>query len=134
MKKKVSKKDIYITYYTKEYGKIEFTKIEFTREEWERFIKSVTLHREDGPAMEWADGFSKQWFLNGKLHRIDGPAVEWATGDKQWSVEYADGDKEWWIDNKEYSEKDFDQITKEVKALPLELKLTDPRDWVREWK
>ena len=41
------------------------------------------LHREDGPAIEYADG-AKAWYLNGKLHREDGPAVEWAGGDKEW--------------------------------------------------
>jgi len=30
-------------------------------------------HREDGPAVEDADG-TKKWFLNDKLHREDGPA------------------------------------------------------------
>ena len=39
------------------------------------------LHREDGPAVEFADG-DKFWYLNGKLHREDGPAVEYADGDK----------------------------------------------------
>ena len=32
------------------------------------------LHREDGPAIEWADG-SCNWMLDGKLHRAGGPAV-----------------------------------------------------------
>ena len=41
------------------------------------------LHREDGPAVEWADG-TKAWWLNGKLHREDGPAVEYANGSKFW--------------------------------------------------
>ena len=41
------------------------------------------LHREDGPAVEYADGI-KQWYLNGKLHREDGPAVEYPSGDKYW--------------------------------------------------
>ena len=41
------------------------------------------LHREDGPAIEWADG-SKYWYLNGELHREDGPASEWAGGYKEW--------------------------------------------------
>ena len=27
---------------------------------------------------------SKFWFLNGKLHREDGPAVEYADGGKSW--------------------------------------------------
>ena len=31
----------------------------------------------------YEDG-SKQWYLNGKLHREDGPACEWANGDKSW--------------------------------------------------
>ncbi len=31
----------------------------------------------------YTDGY-KEWFLNGKLHREDGPAVEWADGDKAW--------------------------------------------------
>jgi hypothetical protein len=41
------------------------------------------LHREDGPAVEWADG-SKHWYLNSKRHREDGPAIEYANGDKSW--------------------------------------------------
>ena len=41
------------------------------------------LHREDGPAVECADG-RKEWYLNGQLHREDGPAVEYANGDKEW--------------------------------------------------
>jgi hypothetical protein len=45
------------------------------------------LHREDGPAIEWADG-TKSWYLNGNLHREDGPAVEWANGDKQWCLNH----------------------------------------------
>jgi hypothetical protein len=43
------------------------------------------LHREDGPAVEYANG-SKFWYLNGKLHREDGPAIEWADGDKSWHL------------------------------------------------
>ena len=41
------------------------------------------LHREDGMAVELADG-TKYWYLNGIRHRIDGPAVEWADGYKAW--------------------------------------------------
>ena len=44
---------------------------------------SFELHREDGPAIEWANG-DKDWYRNGKLHREDGPAIEWADGDKYW--------------------------------------------------
>ena len=41
------------------------------------------LHREDGPAMEWASG-GKSWWLNGERHREDGPAIECASGSKSW--------------------------------------------------
>ena len=47
------------------------------------------LHREDGPAVEWA-GVDKAWYLNGKRHREDGPAIEWANGSKCW---YLNGEK-----------------------------------------
>ena len=40
-------------------------------------------HREDGPAVEYADG-SKYWYVDGKLHRTDGPAVECTSGTKLW--------------------------------------------------
>ena len=41
------------------------------------------LHRDDGPAIEWANG-TTFWFLNGEQHREDGPAIEWANGSKLW--------------------------------------------------
>ncbi len=37
------------------------------------YYKGKLLHREDGPAIEWADG-SKYWYKNGKLNKEDGPA------------------------------------------------------------
>ncbi len=43
------------------------------------------LHREDGPAIEYADG-DKHWYINGKCHREDGPAVECANGTKYWHI------------------------------------------------
>jgi hypothetical protein len=76
------------------------------------------LHREDGPAAEWADG-NKFWCLNGNLHRKDGPAIEYADGTKAWYIngnchrengpayEYADGTKEYYLDGIKYSEKEF---------------------------
>ena len=41
------------------------------------------LHREDGPAIEYASGY-KAWYINGERHREDGPAIEWASGNKGW--------------------------------------------------
>jgi hypothetical protein len=60
------------------------------------------LHREDGPACEWADG-SKFWFLNGQRHRVDGPAYEWANGDK-----------EWYLNNNRYTFQDYLKKLKEM--------------------
>jgi len=51
--------------------------------------KAKTIrHRQDGPAVEGADGY-KAWWVDNQLHRLDGPAVE-----------AANGRKEWWIDGK----------------------------------
>ena len=41
------------------------------------------LHREDGPACEYAGG-DRHWYLNGQRHREDGPACEYANGDRYW--------------------------------------------------
>ena len=43
------------------------------------------LHREDGPAIEWSDGF-KAWYINGECHRVNGPAIELANGDRYWYI------------------------------------------------
>ena len=45
--------------------------------------KDGKFHREDGPAVEWANG-DKSWYINDKLHRTDGPAIEYASGSKEW--------------------------------------------------
>ena len=76
------------------------------------------LHREDGPAVEYADG-SKFWYLNGKLHREDGPAIEYSNGTKYWLIngkrhredgpanEYADGSKLWYLNGEELTEEEW---------------------------
>ena len=76
-------------------------------------------HREDGPAVEYADGY-KAWYLNGKYHREDGPAIEYAGGTKEWfingklhredgpAVEYTNGYKGFYLDNILYkNEEDY---------------------------
>jgi hypothetical protein len=72
-------------------------------------------HREDGPAIEGADG-SKEWYLNDQFHREDGPAVEYADGWKEWwvndqlhredgpAIEYVNGSKEWWLNGQLHRE------------------------------
>ena len=39
------------------------------------WVKDAFLHREDGPAVEDADGCYKAWYKHGKFHREDGPAI-----------------------------------------------------------
>ena len=70
------------------------------------------LHREDGPAIEYADSH-KEWYFNGKCHRENGPAVEYADGTKHWylngmrhreggpAVECSNGAKIWWLHGKQ---------------------------------
>jgi hypothetical protein len=53
------------------------------------------FHREDGPAIEYADG-TKQWWSNGNRNRIDGPAVIYPTGEKFWFLDgYSYTYEEW---------------------------------------
>ncbi len=51
------------------------------------WYRNGLLHREDGPAVEWASG-AREWFRDGKHHRDDGPAIEWANAVHYW---YRDG-------------------------------------------
>ena len=72
--------------------------------------EKTILHREDGPAIEYADG-SKGWYQNNRLHRIDGPALEWFDGDVFWYQNSklhrmdgpahitSGGGKEWWVNH-----------------------------------
>jgi hypothetical protein len=53
------------------------------------------LHREDGPAIEYANG-DKFWYKNGLIHRENGPARE-----------FYDGFKEYWLNGKQVKEKDL---------------------------
>jgi hypothetical protein len=94
------------------------------------------LHREDGPAIEYANG-DKAWRLNGKLHREDGPAAEDVDGNKSWwlngklhredgpAIEYANGDKSWWVNGKWYSEEDWKKEVARIKCpcSPVENKV-----------
>jgi hypothetical protein len=75
-------------------------------------------HREDGPAVIYADG-GQAWWLNDKLHRTDGPAVILADGTQEWyqngkphredgpAVIYADGTQEWYLNGKELTESEW---------------------------
>lgn len=58
------------------------------------------IHREDGPALDYADGY-KAWYINGKRHRTDGPAIE-----------YGDGYKAWHLNGEQLTEEEFNNKIK----------------------
>ena len=45
-----------------------------------RYYVDHSLHREDGPAVEYKNG-NKYWYINGVFYREDGPALEYIDGD-----------------------------------------------------
>lgn len=49
----------------------------------QRWYLNGQLHREDGPAVIWADG-NQEWYRNGLRHREDGPALIYANGNQEW--------------------------------------------------
>jgi hypothetical protein len=73
------------------------------------------LHREDGPAVEYANG-ARAWYLNGIKHRKDGPAIVHSDESKHWyisgklhredgpAVEYLDGHRYWYVAGKLHRE------------------------------
>ena len=97
------------------------------------------LHREDGPAIEYASG-DKSWYLNGKYHREDGPAIEYANGTKYWylngnlhredgpACEYANGSKYWYLNGEEFSKKKWKKRIKKTHNIIIdgkEIELSD---------
>ena len=76
------------------------------------------LHREDGPAIEYANGSRSLW-VNGERHREDGPAIEWGDGGRSWylngklhredgpAIERSNGDRSWWVDGERLTEAEF---------------------------
>ena len=76
-------------------------RIEVDMYDTRRYFNSAgELHRDDGPAVEDANG-SKFWCQNGRLHRTDGPAIEWAHGIN-----------EWWINGVILTDAEFNQRVK----------------------
>jgi hypothetical protein len=106
--------------------KVSTAKVTAEMTEW--FNEKGQLHRLDGPAAEWADGY-KCWYQNGFIHRMDGPAEEWSDGSKFWyqngqrhrldgpAAEWADGSKSWHIMGKPMPEAKFLAKTKGIKQL-----------------
>ena len=60
-------------------------KVKVTDKVTKWYNKSNQLHRDEGPAIEYARG-GKEYFINGERHREDGPAIEWANGSKYYYI------------------------------------------------
>ena len=99
--------------------KPQYIEIDKNGSKWYYSDKELTtLHRDDGPAYEGANG-DKEWFINGKRHRDDGPAIKYTDGSKAWwingqrhrddgpAVEWADGSKAWYLTGKNITEAEF---------------------------
>ena len=64
----------------------EYTKTDNNGSKFYYKDKAMTIiHREDGPAIEDADGTSV-WYLNGRVHRMDGFAFETVSGHRAWFI------------------------------------------------
>jgi hypothetical protein len=69
------------------------------------------------------DGGYNGWFLNGKLHREDGPATEYASGTKYW---YLNGEKVTEEEHKRKTSKVVEMTMEEInKALGKQVKVVE---------
>ena len=92
------------------------------------YYKNDLLHREDGPALEYDNGYQK-WYLNGLRHRDNNlPAVIYKNNDQEYwfhgkqhredgpAVIY-DKQHEYWIHGTQYSEDEFNFLILEKNKL-----------------
>jgi hypothetical protein len=94
--------------------------------------KAMTIyHREDGPALKYADG-AEFWYQDNVLHRVGEPAAIYADGVQVWLCNgekhnpdgYAyinpnSGEKQYWIFGKLLTEKEFLKRTQPAYEEPL---------------
>ena len=109
------------------------------------WCRNGVKHRDgDLPAVEHTDG-TKVWLKYGKRHRDgDNPAVIYEEGTKVWckndiahredgpALEYTNGDKYYYLEGIQYTQENYYKTLKEIDNLPIELKLTHEKEWVRE--
>ena len=69
------------------------------------YYSNDLLHREGGPAAEYANGH-KEWYVNGELHRLDGPAIE-----------YNNGNRAWYLNGEYSSEEEHKRLVKMINFL-----------------
>ena len=86
---------------------IEYT-VKVYLDGYKEWFLNGKLHREDGPAIEYASG-TKFWYLNGKRHREDGPAIE-----------YSSGNKVWYLNDDKVTEEEHKRMTSPVVEMTME--------------
>ena len=120
-------------YETKQKGPPYLSVGTFGTKRWYKDRENTTLHRLDGPAVEFENG-DKFWYKDGKQHRDEKdpytgltlPAVEYKNGDKFWykddqqhrldgpAVEYKTGDKFWYINDIQLSPKEIEEQKQKI--------------------
>jgi len=84
----------------------------------------ITLYSKENGKQEFTED---EWtnFNTSRLtwHNLNGPAID-----------FGDGYKAWYIDGQGLTEMQFNKAIREIKDMPLVLRLVDPRWWVREYK
>ena len=94
--------------------KAQYIKIDRDGHKYYYSNKEMTqLHRENGPACEYASGNSRKsgtkiWYLNGQCHREDGPACE-----------YPNGTKLWYLSGKNITQAEHALLTKKVPTVNI---------------
>ena len=90
-----------------------------------KYPNHTILHREDGPACEWADG-GKGWYINGIRHRVDGPAVVSFNGRKEWwdngllhrengpAIIFPNGKERWFIHGEKLTSKQIKELKEKI--------------------
>ena len=111
--------NFYCRIWTKNNPTVNLTHAEFNG------LDFKTLHREDGPAIEFINSDIGWWYENGLRHRENGPAIEYTTGEQQWWIndkrhrldgpaiitQY--GNHEWWVNNKVLQTQDVENWIEE---------------------
>jgi hypothetical protein len=90
-----------------------YTEVEGGTTYWYSDAKCTIRHRDDGPAIIYANG-SQSWYLNDKCHRVDGPAIVCVDGYQAWyldgkrhrvdgpAIVCVDGYQAWYLDGKRH--------------------------------
>ena len=103
------------------------------------WYKNGELHRDnDLPSVVLSDE-RKEWHQNGLLHRENGPAIIYKNLYID-HLKYRDDDsyviigdcEEYYLEGKEFTKEEYHKILKETDSLPLEIRLTHEKKWVRE--